>query len=55
MKLSLRQGNNILGVIGVLLGIVIVILGFVQKLPFTKNGMPGPGYSSIWCFAYCRD
>lgn len=49
MKLSLRQGNNILGVIGVLLGIVIVILGFVQKLPFTKNGMPGPGFFPIIC------
>ena len=49
MKLSLKQGNNILGVIGVLLGTVIVILGYVQKLPFTRNGMPGPGFFPIIC------
>lgn len=49
MKLSLRQGNNILGAIGVLLGTVIVVLGYVQKLPFVKNGMPGPGFFPIIC------
>lgn len=49
MKLSLKQGNNILGGIGVLMGIVIVILAFVQGLPFTKNEMPGSGFFPIVC------
>lgn len=41
MKLSLRQGNNILGGIGILMGIVILVLAYVQKLPYMKNNIPG--------------
>lgn len=49
MKLSLRQGNNILGVIGMLMGIVILVLAFVQELPYMKNGIPGSGFFPIVC------
>ncbi|MDF2675124.1 MAG: hypothetical protein K0R09_3393 [Clostridiales bacterium] len=49
MKLSLRKGNNILGGIGVLMGLVILALAFVQKLPYMKNNIPGPGFFPIVC------
>jgi len=49
MKLTFKQGNNILGTIGIIGGIVIVALAFVQELPFMKNELPGSGFFPILC------
>lgn len=47
MKLSLKKGNKILGVAGILGGIIIIALAFIQKLPFMKKDFPGPGFFPI--------
>ncbi|MDY0235693.1 MAG: tripartite tricarboxylate transporter TctB family protein [Gudongella sp.] len=49
MKLSLKQGNNILGLISILGGMVIVALAFIQKLPFMRKELPGSGFFPILC------
>jgi hypothetical protein len=49
MKLTLKKGNNILGMTGILGGIIIVALAFVQELPFMKRELPGAGFFPILC------
>ena len=49
MKLTLKKGNNILGFTGILGGIIIVALAFVQELPFMKKELPGSGFFPILC------
>lgn len=49
MRLSLKKANNILGTIGVIGGIIIIALAYVQNLAFIKKGLPGPGFFPILC------
>lgn len=49
MKISMKKANNILAAIGFLGGIIIVVLAFVQKLPFIRRGLPGAGFFPIIC------
>ncbi len=49
MKFQMRQANLILGIMGVLGGLIIIWLAFVQNLAFTKQGFPGPGFFPIMC------
>lgn len=49
MKLTLKQGNNILGITGIIGGIIIIALAFIQKLPFMRKGLPGSGFFPVWC------
>ena len=49
MKLTMKKADNILGAIGIIGGIVIIVLAYVQKLPFLKKGFPGAGFFPILC------
>jgi hypothetical protein len=49
MKLTLKKGNNILGMTGIVGGIIIIALAFIQDLPFMKKDLPGSGFFPILC------
>lgn len=49
MKLKMKYGNLLLGIVAVVAGIMIYVLGKMQKLEFIKNNMPGPGMFPTLC------
>lgn len=49
MKVTLKQGNVVLGGVSIVVGILIVILTKIQNLSFIQKGMPGPGMFPIIC------
>ena len=49
MKLKAWQGDVILGIVSIVIGIVIIILNNMQGLQLMKNGQPGPGMFPVIC------
>lgn len=49
MKLTMKRANTILGIAGILGGILIIVLAFIQELPFVRKGLPGAGFFPILC------
>ncbi len=49
MKLTLKRGNNILGMTGIVGGMIIIALALYQELPFMKKELPGSGFFPILC------
>ena len=49
MKLTMKRANTILGIVGILGGIIIIILAYIQELPFLRKGLPGAGFFPILC------
>ena len=49
MKLKAWQGDVILGLVSIVIGIVIIVLNNMQGLQLLKNGQPGPGMFPIIC------
>lgn len=49
MKLKARQGDLILGIFSIVVGIVILILSKVQGLEMVKSGRMGPGFFPAIC------
>ena len=49
MKLKAWQGDVILGLVSIVIGIVIIVLNNMQGLQLLKNGQPGPGLFPVIC------
>ena len=49
MKLKAWQGDVILGLVSIVIGIVIIVLNNMQGLQLLKNGQPGPGMFPVIC------